>query len=370
MKPLRLSYSLLLLIAVTSLAFTVSAQTNTNTNQSELQQKQLEIEKARMEGDLRLREEDLKIKRDELQVRKEEVEGTGFFKFNAATGTIAVALIGLLGTAVVALINYRAQTRAEKSKFESDLILKAIETGDTTASTRNLLFLLKAGFIRDPDGTINALASDADSVAVLPPRAFTSGPFQGIPPEGVGGDPDLNILKNRDRPPRQYSPMTVEQVISLPVFEKAELKGFRRSQWPLETLEKIAAIESGGAIVEGYLNRVWVGGRTSATAHRQGVQNSDWLLSLTSNPEDDASKSVTTVISPRTRSNHPDWTLAQLQALSRSRQRVRVSGWLLFGQPMLTNLGRAATRWRIQPILEVEVQGKKGWISLSDSTRR
>jgi hypothetical protein len=199
----------------------------------------------------------------------------------------------LLATAIAGLIqarsNYQTQTAAEKikfqsesnlerTKFESDLILKAVETGDQAASTRNLVFLLKAGFIRDEHGTITALAKDADAVPVLPSRAYTSGAFEGIPPEGVGGDPDLNVLKNRDLPPPQYVPMTLEEIVTLPTPSAPEINTGRRSSWSQKALEGITRIEARGVTVEAYLKRVHAARPTAANARRQGVQSHATIL--------------------------------------------------------------------------------------------
>lgn len=338
-------------------AFTSAAQTGRDGNQ-ELELKKLEIEKLRVEGDLRLREEELKLKREELQLRKKEQGATGFLKFNAVTATIAVALIGALGTAIVAVIQ-------DQSKFESDLILKATVTGNPDESTQNLLFLLDAGFIRDPKGKIAALAKNPSRVFVLPPVAYTSGAFEGIPAEGVGGDAAVNVLRNRDLPPKQFTLMTLEKIGALPTPNVPDEQSSTRSSWPQEILKEVNGIGSQGVMVEGYIARVRVVAPTAANARREGLN--DWTLSLVSDPSDEIAKSVTAAITPRVRSAHPDWTLEKLQELSQARQKVRISGWLLFGPDLWKHIGQAATRWRIHPVLNVEIQSGQGWIKLSDA---
>jgi len=341
-----------------------AAQRRESADQETLEQRKLDLERTRVEGDLRLRQAEIELKRDELELRKAEQGGVGSFKVNATAATMAVALIGLLGTAIAALIqarsNYRTQTDLEKRKFESDLILKSIETGDVAASTRNVLFLLKAGFIADPEGTIARLAQDADAVPVLPPRAYSSGAFEGIPPEGVGGDPDLNVLKNRDLPPRQYTPRALQEIIAQPA---PTTSGPRRT-WPEDARSRIAELESQGVVVEGYLRSVKPLGPTAANARRQPKENRDWRLALVAAPDADHASSVVAVVSPRIRANHPEWTLAKLQELSASRQRVRIGGWLLFGSPTLMKVRQAATSWRIHPVLKIEVGSRRGWTDL------
>jgi hypothetical protein len=149
-----------------------SAQTRSDSERQRLEQEKLQVEKTRVEGDLRLRDEQIKLRREELFLRKEEQGRSKFFKLDAATATIAVAALGLLGTALLALMNnrsnYRTQTDLEKMKLESSLIFKAIETSDLAASTRNLLFLVESRLISDPQGRIAALAKNPDKVPMLP----------------------------------------------------------------------------------------------------------------------------------------------------------------------------------------------------------
>lgn len=65
--------------------------------------------------------------------------------------------------------------KLERQKFQSELILKAIETGNSEAATKNLLFLLRLGFIEDPTGRIGQLQNNPQDAPVLPPlgRAAT-----------------------------------------------------------------------------------------------------------------------------------------------------------------------------------------------------
>lgn len=88
--------------------------------------------------------------------------------------TIIAALAGLLGTGAGAILQGRANLALEQKKFESALILKAIETGDEDKAIHNLLFFIQAGFIQDPSGKIRALAKPT-TVAVLPQASAPPG---------------------------------------------------------------------------------------------------------------------------------------------------------------------------------------------------
>jgi D-alanyl-D-alanine carboxypeptidase len=54
-----------------------------------------------------------------------------------------------------------AEINLEQQKFEASLILKAIETGNPRAAAENLLFLIKAGYVKDRGGKIEEYVSAA-----------------------------------------------------------------------------------------------------------------------------------------------------------------------------------------------------------------
>jgi hypothetical protein len=94
-------------------------------------------------------------------------------------GTVTAALLALCGVIGVAIIEgrnsldletekARFNQQLEQQKFESSLIVKAIETGDLAVAQTNLLFLLDAGFIHDPTGTIRTRTKLPESAPVLP----------------------------------------------------------------------------------------------------------------------------------------------------------------------------------------------------------
>jgi uncharacterized protein YecT (DUF1311 family) len=104
-----------------------------------------------------------------VKPRDADVAGESPFAFTATHATIIVALIGVIGTAVGAILTARENIRLEDAKrvaaaelsrqdFETKLIFRAIEGSDSAEERiRNLKFFLEAGFIRDPDGRIQKL---------------------------------------------------------------------------------------------------------------------------------------------------------------------------------------------------------------------
>ena len=118
-----------------------------------------------LQQELRLKEQDIALRREELvfQRRKDRVS------------PLSVALATGVLTLIVALTNNILQERAnrelERSKTESALLVKAIETGDHGQAATNLLFLLRIGLISDNTGRIRALERAPGNAPVLPATA-------------------------------------------------------------------------------------------------------------------------------------------------------------------------------------------------------
>ena len=84
------------------------------------------------------------------------------------TLAIITGIIGLIGAGVANVLQTRTNLQLERQKFESSLMLKAIETGKPEAAAKNLLFLVKVGLINDPSGKIASLESKPEDAPVLP----------------------------------------------------------------------------------------------------------------------------------------------------------------------------------------------------------
>lgn len=78
---------------------------------------------------------------------------------------LLLALVGLVGTGVGAVLQGFWNTRLERETFEFSLIQKALDTADKDEAGRNLKFLVEAGLISQFDGKkIEALASTPDKL--------------------------------------------------------------------------------------------------------------------------------------------------------------------------------------------------------------
>lgn len=134
-----------------------------------------DLEKARAELELTLKRVELELKRVEPEQQRH-----GSWKSLATsplTVAIAAGVVGLLGAVASNFLQARSTLSLEREKFESSLILKAIETGDPEDATRNLLFLKNVGLIRDPSGKIAALEKAPASAPVLPSPTSGSIPY-------------------------------------------------------------------------------------------------------------------------------------------------------------------------------------------------
>lgn len=74
--------------------------------------------------------------------------------------TILVAVLGLLGNFIGNIIQGANAQKLKQQEFEANLITKAIETGNSDSSKKNLKFLLDAGLIKDSEGNIGKIVSD------------------------------------------------------------------------------------------------------------------------------------------------------------------------------------------------------------------
>jgi putative chitinase len=133
----------------------------------------LDAEHAKL--DLEIKQTELAIKQAELKSKLNEKPQTQpqaqpqrTSAASPLTLAIITGMIGLLGAGVANLLQTRSNLQLERQKFESSLILKAIETGKPEAAAKNLLFLTRVGLINDASGRIAALESKPEDAPVLP----------------------------------------------------------------------------------------------------------------------------------------------------------------------------------------------------------
>src|SRR5438128_178317 len=192
--------------------------------------------------------------------------------------------------------------------------------------------------------------------------------YKGCPPEGDGGDPELNRLKNRVDEADQYFPIAFDDVVQLPWPKAIERKD--RDRWSPADAQAIARYEGIPISVEGYLASSKKEGPESCNCHGADSDQKDFHVWLIKTAEADRSGSIVVEVSPRLRSKHPAWTTDALGRMARNDQRVRISGWLMMDPEHPNDIGKTrGTIWEIHPITKIEVEQNGDWASLDSLGR-
>jgi hypothetical protein len=212
-----------------------------------------------------------------------------------------------------------------------------------------------------------AAAPPAAAPGVLPemsqkPQPQELASFKGCPPEGDGGDPALNRLKNRVDE-GNYVPVQFDAVANLPWPKGVERRD--RDRWSPQDTAAVARYEGIPISIEGYLVDTREAGPESCNCHGADAEFLDWHVWLVKSPGDDRSRSIVTETTPRVRPNHPGWTIPALDRIAQSKPRVRISGWLMFDPEHPDQVGKTrGTIWEIHPIMKIEVEQGGVWTPL------
>jgi len=186
--------------------------------------------------------------------------------------------------------------------------------------------------------------------------------FNGCPPEGDGGDPDLNRLKNRIDD-GQYLAVPFDAVEKLEWPQTVERR--HRANWSAADTATVSRDEGLPIVVEGYLAGSRQEGPESTNCHGADASFRDFHIWLTKNPGEDRSSSIVVEMTPALRAQHRNWETEQLNKIMRAKQKVRVSGWLLLDPDHPDQVGKTrGTIWEIHPIIRFEVEENGRWVAL------
>jgi len=211
------------------------------------------------------------------------------------------------------------------------------------------------GTVAGPGGRPRAAITDLSK--------FTTGDFDGCPPEGSGGDRDLNRLKNRDIPPPSYDPIAISELLSSQPAPLLDAGKSNRENWPRTALAEAIQWEARGVSMEGYLLKVRQQGPESCNCRDETKR--DYHLWVGDSPDADRSQSVVCEVSPRLLPAHSNWRLRILSRLAQDRAKVRISGWLMWDQEHTEEVGKSrGTLWEIHPIHVIEVWSGGRWRNL------
>lgn len=193
------------------------------------------------------------------------------------------------------------------------------------------------------------------------PKVVNS-PYKGCPPEGDGGDPALNRLKNRVDE-GNYIPVEFDALEHLPWPNTLERR--ERANWSSNDTNTITRYEGTPIAVEGYLADAREEGPESPNCHGADHDFRDFHIWLTKSAGEDRANSIVVEMTPPVRAKHPNWTANLLRKIGRDGQRVRVSGWLLLDPEHPDQVGKTrGTIWEIHPVMQLEVQQQGRWIPL------
>lgn len=194
-------------------------------------------------------------------------------------------------------------------------------------------------------------------------KQYCSGDFEGCPPEGDGGDAIQNILKNRDIAPKEYMPISIEQILATKRDMALAMGKKHRANWDKDALEEVAVIECSGWVTEGYAVAVKQQGVESCNCHDKTRR--DYHLWLGPKSESTEGESLIAEVSPRMLRKHPGWKLQVLRQLAKGNARLRISGWGMWDGEHPDLIGKTrATLIEIHPIMKIEVQNGGKWLEL------
>jgi len=207
-------------------------------------------------------------------------------------------------------------------------------------------------------------AASFAALSLAPPALaspIASGSFAGCPARGVGGDPELNALKNRSSVPASIAAITVVQMKQLPSVPPNTPS--LRAQWPAAVRSSIDSQEARGVAFIGYIIRVTHETGDPSNCGSSLPRDEDVELFLAANPgERDPAKIILAEVTPRWRAVHVSWRTADLRTLAASGSRVRITGWLLYDEESWSELhGGTATAWEIEPTTRVQVWRDGNW---------
>jgi hypothetical protein len=232
-----------------------------------------------------------------------------------------------------------------------------------------LLLILVAGYFivsRLSPGVLLPISSAimAQPVGDLPnmldkPQPDSVG-FQDCPPEGRGGDPELNLLKNRvDK--GNYLPVSFDSLTALTWPKSVEYQPMR--EWSPSNRAFISQYLGIPVVVEGYILNLREGGPAdTAICSEGGDTNPTWRINFSKDPRGSRAQSVIAESTAQTRVGHT-WTADMIRTfIIAGRLKVRISGWLYFDPEHPQEVGKMrATLWEISPVMQIEVFQEGRW---------
>lgn len=212
-----------------------------------------------------------------------------------------------------------------------------------------------------PAATPTAIATTASNPSGGPPYPTPQEEtYQGCPPQGDGGDAQLNVLKNRiDTAIWQSTPLSSLLALTWPQgVEKT-----RRSAWSSADAATVAQTEGRPVETEGYVLMIRHEGPESPNCH--DAASRDYHVWLGVSPSDTRANSMIVELAPRVVARNPGWG-GQSSLLHLAGHHVRIGGWLMLDQEHPEQLNKTrGTLWEIHPVMQVWVEQNGAWNDLA-----
>jgi hypothetical protein len=185
--------------------------------------------------------------------------------------------------------------------------------------------------------------------------------MDGCPHEGEGGDPQLNVQKNRDDAPGSFDHIPLSRIRDW--TRPAGTKKAPRSTWSASARAAVAEREAMAVEIIGYLVARKLEGPETCNCKSDKKVDYDFHLWVTAKSGQAKPDSVVVEVTPLLRAQHPTWTEASLGALQG--KRVRVSGLVMFDQEHPEQIGKHRKGlWEIHPIFKIETFSGGAWHEL------
>lgn len=186
--------------------------------------------------------------------------------------------------------------------------------------------------------------------------------FAGCPPDGDGGDRELNVLKNRvDSAAWVATPLASILDLGWP----PDVTRRFRAEWARHDAITVAATEDVPIAIEGYFTGAKVEGPEATNCHGAESKFRDWHIWLSATPGKDRRRSIVVETTPAVRALHPEWSITDIHTLVRDSTYVRVSGWLMLDQDHPDQLNKTrGTLWEIHPVMKIEIMRNGRWSPL------
>lgn len=212
---------------------------------------------------------------------------------------------------------------------------------------------------------ISAADTDISSWPRPTPTEVQSGQCSAAGRGQTRVDSATNLLKNRVDIPSEYHSVTFEEIMGLPDTGLPT----RRYRWTPQDSALVVQYEGVPVQIEGYLADAVEEGPEATNCGQDTHPWHDWHIWVVHTEGEavnhDKRAALVVEVTPRVRALPMPWVLADLKAIHRAHEPVRISGWLMFDPDHPNNIGTSrGTIWEIHPVTKIEAFRNGAWVTL------